>query len=555
MATTNLLALPPEPEIVSADNTSWPTALALPPPQGQDFTCLDRASTDILVRRPSYNRINIVGRSGSAAPHNVLQFSPHIRHRRASPILLFLYSQSHLILLSRTDPRRFPFTVRPLCVILAAMAVDAARRRPDPLATGAMYLILAGVPGVLLSAFLTVVKFRSLFRCDFALLAACSSDCSAVLSSNGSVLFGIPVSIYSTAYYLVLLGLATAVLTRPERTLPIARPLLLILAWAGLVASLVLAGYSALIVGGYCQYCMVIYGLNVTVFLATSLMHPEGPVQGLRALARRRVWQSTTTLIAGLSFLALVSVQMMWYRLSAVELHIERQCVVDRGQLPGTVLHTATPAKPWVQVALFVDFSCQFCRDEFRVWKDYVAQHQDTLSLAVFHYAREDRCIPDDFRSLSSSAQQNHSCRAARAVECAELLQPGSGLSMIDALFALQLEGSPYFTAARVGEAAKRAGLADVPTDMESPATFKHPFYTCLDDDDSVEAHRIRSHAEFGRSQQLTETPATYLIFFDKNGHPRPSMVKIRGAKRYGDVEETLRQAEQRVIEATALEG
>ena len=69
-------------------------------------------------------------------------------------------------------------------------------------------LCLLSVPGVLLSVFLTLIKFSSDYRCDTAMLSACSIgqifDCTYVLSSGPSILFKLPISAYSTGFYLAV---------------------------------------------------------------------------------------------------------------------------------------------------------------------------------------------------------------------------------------------------------------------------------------------------------------------------------------------------------------
>lgn len=423
----------------------------------------------------------------------------------------------------------------------------SSRRHPHPVSTGAMIVAMGALPGALFSVFLTLVKFRSAYRCDFGLLTACTTDCSAVLTSPLSIVLGAPLSVYSTAYFLAVLGLAGALLWRPGPFLATARPLLFVFAWAGLAAIAGLAGYAFIVVGGFCQYCMVIYGLTSLVFLGVSLMHTQGHRQGLRSLFSRRLLQSSTLTITGLSFLALVSVQMVWYRVSAVELRIDAQCVVDRGHLPDTALQTPAPGKPRVKIALFVDLACHFCREEYEIWRAYTRTHPEEVQLAVFHYPRANECLSPLSPSKNPNAEKNRSCSAARAVECVEAWQEGKGLEMIDALFQLQDQSAPFFTGERLAEEARRLGFPEIPEDLAAAGSLDAPFFRCINDPDSESLIRIREHARFGAEQQIVETPASLLIFFDQRGAPRPSMVRIRGAKEHGDPDATLRAAEEMV--------
>ncbi len=400
-------------------------------------------------------------------------------------------------------------------------------------------LCMLSIPGALLSVFLTVVKFRSDYRCDHAMLSACSIgdwfDCNRILDSQASMLLKLPISAYSTGYYLVVFALAAAVLWRP-RLLSVLRPVLLWLAWIGLLAVVWLAMYATFFIGGLCSYCVVIYGLTIAIFLATALLHPQGHRAGLRALfVPWRQRQGSVLLLTGLAFLASVSMQMVQYRRSASQLHFDAKCVLSDGYLPETSLRAGSD-RPTAQIALFIDLACQHCRREFEFWRTFVTAHPEDHTLAIYHYAREGDCLPSDAGGFSNVAAANYSCLAAEAVECAERLRPGAGLDMMAALFALQDQSTPYFSDLRLIAAAHAIGFKDVPTD-----NFNHPFHRCVRNHDAIP--QIAEHARFALDQGLVTTPVTYLTFYERNGEPLPRVIRIKGAKQYGSAERTLVQA------------
>lgn len=417
-------------------------------------------------------------------------------------------------------------------------------RRPHPVSTGAMVVALAALPGALYSVFLTLVKFRSSYRCGFSLLSSCSSDCSAVLTSDWSMVLGAPISAYSTAYFLVLLGLAGALLWRPSAFMYTARPLLLLFGWAGLVSVAALAAYATLAVGGWCPYCAVIYALTLFAFLGVSLMHSQGHLEGVRSLLSLRMLQSSTLTITVLSFLALVSVETVWYRLAAADVAIDAECVVHREALPETLLRTSAPAKPRAQVALFVDLSCPHCRREYEIWREYVQHSGDRVLLSIYHMARHGECLPGSSGSKNPSAEEHKSCKAARAVECVEGMHEGKGLLMIDKLFALQDGSKPFFSRNNLGNAARELGIEGIPSDLESPEAATSEFFVCLEDDSSAGMSRIRDHADFGAASGFVAPPAALLILYDADGAPRSQMVKIAGAKDHGDPGRLIDEAE-----------
>jgi len=407
-------------------------------------------------------------------------------------------------------------------------------------------LCLLSIPGVILSLFLTLVKFRSDYRCDYAMLSACSIgrwfDCNHVLSSDASLVFKLPISAYSTGYYLAVLGLAGAALWRP-RLLSVLRPVLLWLGWIGLLVVLGLATYTVFGLREGCSYCFIIYGLTGAIFCITALMHPQGHWQGLRTLfVPWRPRQGGVLLLTCLAFLALISVQMVEYRRSAASVEFDERCLVHGNFLPETHLRTRAP-RLTAQISLFVDFACHHCRREFEFWQNFVTANPDEYVLELYHFAREGECMGGAKRGFSGLSSQHFSCLAAQAAECAEKLRPGSGVPMASALFALQDSTSTYFTERSVRDAAASIGFTNIPTD-----TFDHPFYTCLRGDEQVTRH-IAGHTRFILESGIVDPPVTYITSYDADGMALPRTVQIQGAKRYSSALRTLQEARKAALE------
>lgn len=405
-----------------------------------------------------------------------------------------------------------------------------------------MLVALLSLPGALLSVFLTIAKFRSEYRCDSSILSACASsvfDCNRVLDSAWAEVLKLPISVYSTAYYLVLGGLACAALWHPIRLLAVVRPMILWMAWAGLLAVVMLGSYAFFVVESACSYCVVIYGITVSIFLGAALMHPGGQRAGLRELlapVRRRgsVW-----LLAFLAFLALVSAQMVGFFSGVTKVEFESCLAV--GELPPSALETGSK-RARVQVAVFLDLACEFCRREYEGWRRFVAEHPAEYRLKVYHYARDGACVPADFPWMSWKSSKHASCEAAQAVECAERFKSGSGLAMIDALFALQESGAPYFETTKIAAAAREVGIPVAQDTMDDP------FLRCMVSKATTAA--ILQHARYAWGQGFTSTPVTYLTFYDEKGRALPRMIYVKGAKNYGSVEKTLQHARKAAEQA-----
>jgi len=419
---------------------------------------------------------------------------------------------------------------------------------PSPELTATALLCLLSAAGALLSGFLTIAKFRSTYRCDESLLSACGAvfKCGGVLTSSRSLLFGAPISIFSTSYYAVLLGLAIAVLVRPTRNLPVIGPLL---AWLVLTGTIVVGYYAfhaTVILHSFCLYCMAIYAIQIVILLGVLLMHPGGVFASLVALWGQLRVRGGSALIAALGFVALSTTQMVLYRNGSASMRVEPRCIVEGRGLPETTLRTPA-TMPEAEIGLFVDLTCPSCRDEFLSWMADARASNGRYQVSVYHYAREGKCFPANSPAQSPDAVRNHSCDAAVAVECfAKLYSEGkepdldkrpavaaaAGFYMMEKVFALQQRSEPHFGRVRLAEAAAQL---DLPVNIEDPNN--DPFLQCLDDPAMHE--RIRDQANFGLDQNLMETPGIFVLFFD-GAIPSDRMLRFRGAKNLGDLDKTM---------------
>lgn len=407
-----------------------------------------------------------------------------------------------------------------------------------PAVGGAALLCLLSGCGLAVSVLLTLLKFQSAHACDVALLSACqlghAVSCGRVLSSGWSTLFsGVPISIPATSYYAVVLGLSACMLWRSPRFIAVARPLLLWLAWAGVAAAGLLLLYAVVAVGELCSYCLIVDGITAAIFLTAWWMHPEGHRAGLRGLlvGGPRRYASPVGFVA-LFFVALTLTQALAYRLRAAASGPRPSCVAE-GELPDTRLRLGPPVAS-AEVALFVDLACPACAHEFEQWRQTVSEHSADYRLSIYHLALEGECLAPGARQVSPTASANGSCRAARAVECAEEMRAGAGIELVGRLFAAQREvAEPLFTRERLLAFAHEVGL---------PADAAQAFQRCFEHDEEVAA-RVRLHAQFAEEQQLTVTPAAYFTFYDATGERLPRMVRALGKMDHPDRARYLEQA------------
>ncbi len=411
-------------------------------------------------------------------------------------------------------------------------------------------LFLFAVAGLFVSGFLTFLKFRSTYSCDVSLLSACQIgsffSCESVLTSEWSTFpRDVPISIYGTSFYFLLMCLTWIALYRERYRAPV-RAILVALAIAGTAICVPLSIYAAL--HGLCSYCLVLYLLNVCILLVADLSCPQGMRHTLKKIVvqtegRRR--NAAIVLTTSLLFLALTLVQIVLYLRSAQEMEAEPQCMVDRGHQPSTRLLTKND-DPEVEIALFLDLSCPACRKEFDSWKSYVAEKESEYRLKIFHFPREGKCVTGS--ALNVSSAENMSCQAARAVECIEEVKPGFGLGMqmLDRLFPYQdVPDGPFYTLTHIAEAATALGVPADPDDNEND------FIYCVNNGETITGEnvmtRIRRHAAFAEEQGLTETPAALITFYN-GGVALPHTLLVKGAKHYKDVHEYIRKAREEVL-------
>lgn len=405
------------------------------------------------------------------------------------------------------------------------------RRRPHRDLVGALAIWSFALQGLVLSGLLTLLKFRADVLCDDDSLGACptgaaagASACAAALADPWAVVLGLPLSIYSAAFYLVLAVLALLVTVGELRRW--LRPTLLLLAWAGLLVSLVLATYSLVALRSLCLYCLFLHGVHLGVFVAARLMNPRGLAgAGRELLADRR-----PRVVAGLALLALVtavSVQRNLYRRAARggDARELSPCEVRLGQLVDTPLVLTSHAPPRLIVALFLDFACPHCRADHEQWLALQAQAPGPIELRIYQFPATS-CDRAELAAGATDISLHRSCDAARALHCMlELGDPTRGLEISAALFALQSADAapPHFSATRLAAVAGDFGVAADPNRRDDP------FFTCMRAPATADA-LVRDMRLAEDVAELDRPPGALLIPL-RDGRPVGRARQVRGHK------------------------
>jgi uncharacterized membrane protein len=412
-----------------------------------------------------------------------------------------------------------------------AQTPGSKRPRPHRDLVGAVAIWCFALQALVLSALLTLLKFRADVLCDDDSLGACptgvvagASACAAALTDPWATVLGLPLSIYSAAFYLVVAVLALLITVGDLRRWM--RPLLLLLAWVGLLVSVVLALYSTVALRTLCLYCLFLHGVHLGFFVAARLMNPWGLSGALRQLFADRRALVIAGLV-GLGLLTGVSVQRNFYRRAARsdDARDLSPCEVRLGQLVDSNIIVPSAEPPRLMVALFLDFACPHCRADHEQWLELQAASPWPIELRLYQFPATS-CDRAELAASATDISYHRSCDAARALHCMiEQGDPSRGLEMSAALFALQTPDSapPYFSATRLAAVAQSFGVA------ADPGRRDDPFFACMRAPTTADA-LVRDMRLAEDVAELDRPPGALLIPL-QDGRPIGRARQVRGHK------------------------
>jgi uncharacterized membrane protein len=406
------------------------------------------------------------------------------------------------------------------------MSATSIHDKPPGIARfGAAAALALSLCGAGVGVYLTVLKFRMAFTPCASTKGACAiagMSCEDALQSSWSTLLGLPISLWGSAFYLVVAVVAGGLLLRPDFLRGAARPLLLGLAFFDIAVSAVYGTYAFAILKAPCPYCLSLYVISA-LLLMCALFAVHGAPRGLwkRLTTRRQADLLDAVFIASAVFIVGAGLQSVVYQSARRFVDAQTGCAKPSAELPATTI-VAGAGDPKVGVALFLDLSCPHCYSEFRnVGLALRSKELDVPTrVLVFHTPRA-ACDPEEFPAgfplHHPDAFNGGACLAARAAECVEKLRPGAGFDMMAALFALQQDpdpsGGPLFTPVRVANKAVDIGLEIDPDDPDNE------LFQCINTDTSA-LSRITSHQKYAVDQDYKKVPIGY-AFPIEAGKPR----------------------------------
>lgn len=402
-----------------------------------------------------------------------------------------------------------------------------SRRLPHRDALGALALWTFSLQGLLLGVLLTILKYRADTFCDDDTLGTCplgqTTACTTVLTDTWATVLGLPLTVYSAALHLVVAALALwLVLGRHHRRA--ARPVLLLLAWAGLLVSAALAAYAWFGLRALCPYCLFLYGVQLGIFVAARLMNPGGLRHVLRPLLTPRA-----LVVGGLAALALVTVVSVQRTLlaRAARAHAENDlspCEVGLSQVPASPLTLAGDVPPRLIAAVFLDLACPHCRAEFEFWPAFQKTAPWPIEVRFYHYPATS-CTADDLAAGAADLSLHRSCDAARALHCLVEHDPARGLEIARTLFAAQSRPAPHFSAEHLAGVAREFGLA---ADAGRLAA-DDPLFRCMADPATTAA--LVRDVEFAEHVAELDRPPGALLIPLRDGRPFGRARQVRGHK------------------------
>jgi protein-disulfide isomerase len=333
---------------------------------------------------------------------------------------------------------------------------------PDPPQWTGQALLVAAIAGMGLSAISTYVHLRLRWSgglyTSFCNLSQ-NVNCDDVVTSPYGSLFGVPVSAWGLAFYVVLGVVAMRARAPRSPARNRARADALALAVGGAAFSLYLGLVSYFVLGMICLLCAGLYAVSLVALVAAFAL--AAPLSRAVDQLRER-WQQVRErpAMATMAATTLVAVLFLPSWLGAPT-KLTREEVFKAN--PGfydwftsrPIVETPTSGgisvgKPDAKVTLieFSDFQCPHCRMAHVMLKDVLPRFGDDVRFVFYNYP-----LSKDCNDAMPGRGHEHACKAAAAAICAD--EQGQFKRFSDLLFARQ----DALEAEKVREYAEEVGL------------------------------------------------------------------------------------------------
>ena len=121
--------------------------------------------------------------------------------------------------------------------------------------------------GFLDATYLTILHYKNAFP-----PCTVTGGCETVLTSQYSVILGIPISLLGSLFYLLIIFFALAVLFDKRKVFAHG---LFLAALSGLFVSAVLFFVQFFILKAFCQYCLTSEAISLAIFIVCSILYSK----------------------------------------------------------------------------------------------------------------------------------------------------------------------------------------------------------------------------------------------------------------------------------------
>ncbi len=148
--------------------------------------------------------------------------------------------------------------------------MQSERNPSEALAKGGkfiFYSLILGFLGFIVATYLTILHYQNA-------LPPCSltSNCELVLTSKYASIFGIPVALLGSLFYLEIIILCLLIITNYKRIFLNAFYLFVIV---GFIVSLILIYIQGYFIGAFCQYCLTSEAISTGLLILAYLKFKE----------------------------------------------------------------------------------------------------------------------------------------------------------------------------------------------------------------------------------------------------------------------------------------
>ncbi len=127
--------------------------------------------------------------------------------------------------------------------------------------------LILGFLGFLDATYLTILHYKNAFP-----PCTVTGSCETVLTSQYSIIFGVPISLLGSLFYLTVIAFSLAVLLDKRKIFAHG---LFLTAFSGLFVSAVLFFVQFFILQAFCQYCLLSEVISLAIFIVCSLLYSK----------------------------------------------------------------------------------------------------------------------------------------------------------------------------------------------------------------------------------------------------------------------------------------